>query len=88
MSLEEVVRIVYADNNTTTKVAPEVYEAMIPFLTGEYFNPSSMYDAATPARCVSASVAIRDGISATSKHFYSSGLCRRRKKHPAPPPRD
>jgi cysteine desulfurase len=41
------MNIVYADNNATTQVAPEVYEAMIPFFTGEYFNPSSMYD---PAR--------------------------------------
>ena len=41
------MRIVYADNNATTQVAPEVYEAMIPFFTEDYFNPSSMYD---PAR--------------------------------------
>ena len=39
--------IVYADNNATTAIAPEVYEAMIPFFTGNYFNPSSMYE---PAR--------------------------------------
>ncbi len=38
---------VYTDNNATTAVAPEVYEAMIPFLTENYFNPSSMYE---PAR--------------------------------------
>jgi cysteine desulfurase len=41
------MRIIYADNNATTRVAPEVYEAMIPLLTDDYFNPSSMYD---PAR--------------------------------------
>ncbi|MBN2562078.1 MAG: cysteine desulfurase NifS [Phycisphaerae bacterium] len=40
------MRIIYADNNATTRVAPEVYEVMIPFLTDDYFNPSSMYDAA------------------------------------------
>jgi len=39
--------IIYADNNATTPVAPEVVEAMKPFLTTEYFNPSSMYE---PAR--------------------------------------
>jgi cysteine desulfurase len=38
--------IVYADNNATTAVAPEVVEAMMPFLTVEYFNPSSMYERA------------------------------------------
>lgn len=41
------MRVVYADNNATTAVAPEVVEAMMPYLTTEYFNPSSMYD---PAR--------------------------------------
>ena len=38
--------IIYLDNNATTRVAPEVVEAMMPFLEGEYFNPSSMYEAA------------------------------------------
>ena len=40
------MNIVYADNNATTPIAPEVVEAMTPFLTTEYFNPSSMYDPA------------------------------------------
>ncbi|HPC84653.1 MAG TPA: cysteine desulfurase NifS [Thermoanaerobaculaceae bacterium] len=39
--------IVYADNNATTRVAPEVFEAMRPFFEDQYFNPSSMYEAAT-----------------------------------------
>ncbi len=40
------MRIIYADNNATTRVAPEVYEAMVPYLTEDYFNPSSMYEPA------------------------------------------
>ncbi|MBN2474235.1 MAG: cysteine desulfurase NifS [Pirellulales bacterium] len=40
------MRIVYVDNNATTRIAPEVYQAMVPFLTGDYFNPSSMYEPA------------------------------------------
>ena len=41
---------IYLDNNATTMIAPEVREAMMPFLQEEYFNPSSMYEAARPAR--------------------------------------
>ena len=41
---------IYLDNNATTMTAPEVREAMMPFLQDEYFNPSSMYEAAKPAR--------------------------------------
>ena len=34
---------VYLDNNATTAIAPEVFEAMTPFLTEHYGNPSSMH---------------------------------------------
>ncbi len=35
--------VVYMDNNATTRVAPEVIEAMRPFLEDFYGNPSSMH---------------------------------------------
>jgi cysteine desulfurase len=35
--------IIYMDNNATTRIAPEVLDAMMPFLTDCYGNPSSMH---------------------------------------------
>lgn len=35
--------MVYLDNNATTRIAPEVFEEMAPFLTNWYGNPSNVY---------------------------------------------
>lgn len=35
--------VIYFDNNATTPIAPEVVEAMLPYLTTYYGNPSSMH---------------------------------------------
>ena len=35
--------MIYLDHNATTPVLPEVLEAMMPYLTTEWGNPSSAY---------------------------------------------
>ncbi len=42
---EDPSRFVYLDNNATTEMAPEVREAMLPYLQAEHGNPSSIHGA-------------------------------------------
>jgi len=41
---------IYLDNNATTAIAPEVREAMLPFLGAEFGNPSSAHSAGRAVR--------------------------------------
>ena len=43
-------KMIYADNAATTKIAPAVLEAMMPYLTEEYGNASSLYEHGSRAK--------------------------------------
>lgn len=66
----------YLDNNATTAVAPEVFEAMRPYLTEHYGNPSSAHAVGRPARSAvekaRAQVAALLGASDPSEIVFTS----------------
>ncbi len=70
--------MIYLDNNATTKVDPQVLEEMLPYLSENYANPSSMYDfAKKPAETLKkARVQVRDFLGANNEkeiYFTSCG---------------
>src|SRR5436305_13105034 len=68
--------IVYLDNNATTRVAPEVREAMQPYLTELYGNPSSAHRVGRAVRrgleLAREQVAALLGASDTSEIVFTS----------------
>lgn len=62
-------KLIYLDNNATTKVDEKVLEAMLPYFKEEYANPSSMYDfSKTPAKAIKeARGIIKDFINANDE---------------------
>jgi len=71
------MNVIYLDNNATTKVAPEVVDAMLPYLSEHYGNPSSMHsfggDVAEKIKEARENVASLIGATADEIVFTSCG---------------
>ncbi|MCI9362457.1 MAG: cysteine desulfurase NifS [Hungatella sp.] len=63
---------IYLDNAATTRTRPEVVEAMIPYFSQYYGNPSSIYEFSTPCKKVIARTreTIADSIGAKPNEIY------------------
>lgn len=63
---------IYLDNAATTKTRPEVVEAMLPYFTEYYGNPSSVYEFSTPCKkaIAQARETIANSLGAKSNEIY------------------
>ncbi|HEX8370150.1 MAG TPA: aminotransferase class V-fold PLP-dependent enzyme [Pyrinomonadaceae bacterium] len=68
--------MIYFDNNATTRLAPEVFEAMQPFLTEFYGNPSSGYtfgrDSRKAVEIAREQVAVLIGANSANEIVFTS----------------
>ena len=69
-------QIIYADNAATTKLNKKAYEAMLPYLSEEYGNPSQAYSLSRASK--SAIKAARESIAKCinaepEEIFFTSG---------------
>lgn len=65
-------KLIYLDNAATTRTKPEVAEAMLPYFTEYYGNPSSVYDFSAPVKeaVAKAREVIADSIGAQAREIY------------------
>lgn len=68
-------KLIYLDNAATTQVYPEVVDAMIPYFTEHFGNPSAIYSfAGETAKAVDEARSIlADGIGAKKEEIYFTG---------------
>lgn len=65
-------QVIYLDNAATTRVRPEVVDAMLPYFTEQYGNPSSVYEfSAEPKRAIAhARETIANALGAKANEIY------------------
>ncbi|MDO4305571.1 MAG: cysteine desulfurase NifS [Eubacteriales bacterium] len=65
-------KMIYLDNAATTRTAPEVVEAMLPYFSELYGNPSSVYDFAGKSKeaVIHARTQIADVLGAKKEEIY------------------
>ena len=65
-------KMIYLDNAATTKTAPEVVEAMLPYFTEFYGNASSVYGFASNSKeaMTKARETIAESLGAKSNEIY------------------
>ena len=70
-------RFVYADNSATTKISKNVLDAMLPYFTEGYGNPSSLYALGQEARAAideaRHKVAVALGAGKDNEIYFTSG---------------
>ncbi len=70
-------KFIYADNAATTSLSPAVLEKMMPYLTTEYANPSSLYSFSDPAKTAVETarqqVATALGAARVNEIYFTSG---------------
>ena len=68
-------KLIYLDNAATTKVKPEVVEAMLPYFTEYYGNPSSVYEFSEESRkgITHAREVIANALGAKTNEIYFTG---------------
>lgn len=66
------MKLIYLDNAATTKVAPEVVDAMLPYFTEHYGNPSSIYGFAAKNKDIITRQreVIADALGANANEIY------------------
>jgi cysteine desulfurase len=69
--------VIYLDHNATTPILPEVLEAMMPYLTTEWGDPSSARKCGAKLKSIieTAREQLAELIGATSRDIITEAIC-------------